>query len=187
MRKLKLQMQMTIDSYVAGKNGEMDWMTWNWDEGLNNFVNQLTEPVDTILLGRVLAEGFIPTWTGLLNDPEQGETAKKFVETPKIVFTKTLSEHDWTNTKLETGDFVNTIKELKAQEGGDIIVYGGASFVSSLIAENLIDDYYLFINPVILGEGKTIFNGVTERLNMKLVELKAFECGIVLNHFQKKA
>lgn len=185
MRKLKLQMQITIDGYIAGQNDEMDWMIWNWDNALNAFVNSITEPVDTILLGRVLAQGFIPTWTKLLNDPDQGEAARKFVETQKIVFTKSLTEHTWENTNLENGDLKTTVNQLKLEKGGDIIAYGGADFVSNLIASDLIDDYYLFINPVILGKGKTIYSRIKERLNLKLVESKAFECGIVLNHFQK--
>ena len=81
---------MTVDGYIAGKNGEMDWMEWNWDDKLKQYVIGLTEPVDCIILGRKLAEGFIPYWTAVASDPDdpQYEAGKKFTETYKVVFTK---------------------------------------------------------------------------------------------------
>jgi len=77
MRKLKLQVQMTIDGFISGPNGEMDWMIFNWSDDLNEYVTQITEPIDTILLGKNLALGFIPHWTAGLNQPEPVEGAKK--------------------------------------------------------------------------------------------------------------
>jgi dihydrofolate reductase len=135
MRKLKLQVQMTIDGYIAGPEGEMDWIEFNWDDALKRYVNEITEPVDCIVLGRKLAEGFIPTWAGVAADPDNPENAagKKFTETHKVVFTKTLDQSKWNNTVLAQGDVVEEITNLKQQDGKDIIAYGGASFVSSLI------------------------------------------------------
>ena len=90
---------MSIDGYVAGPNGEMDWMIFNWDDGLNNYVKKLTEPVDCIVLGRKLAEGFIPYWAGIAANPEdpEHEAGKKFTNTPKVVFTKTLCKSEMEN------------------------------------------------------------------------------------------
>jgi len=193
MRKLKLQVQMTIDGFVGGPNGELDWMTWNWDDKLKNYVGELTDSVDTILLGRKMTDGFISHWTNVTANPdnEEYEAAKKFIDYPKVVFTKTLEKSNWANTKLATGDIVTEVNNLKRQSGKDlptgqagIIVYGGAGFVSSLIKKNLIDEYHLFINPMAIGKGMEIFNKVENKMELKLVSSTAFECGIVVNKYE---
>jgi dihydrofolate reductase len=190
MRKLKLQVQMSIDGCIAGPNNEMDWMVWNWDEKLKEYVNRLHEPVDTILLGRKMTNEFVSYWSNVLNKPEDPEYAfaKKMIETPKIVFTKSLNKSEWPNTEIATGNLKDEITKLKSQEdgGGDIIVYGGASFDSSLIKENLIDEFYLFVNPVAIGNGKTIFKDLKEILKLTLIESIGFDSGIVLLHYEIK-
>jgi len=136
MRKLKLQVQMTVDGYIAGINGEMDWTARDWDNKLKKYVAEITEPVDCIILGRKLAQGFIPHWA---SHPEQ-EGADKFNSTKKVVFTKTLEKSEWDNTVLAKGDLVEEIAKLKKQDGNDIIAYGGATFVSALIKHGLLID-----------------------------------------------
>ena len=182
MRKLKLQMQLSLDGFVAGPNNEMDWMVFNWDDELKNYVTQLTEPVDCIVLGRKLAEGFIPHWTNVAADPENPEVSagRKFTDTCKVVFTKTLDKSAWDNTVLAKGDLVQEINQLKKQNGKDIIAYGGASFASALIKQGLIDEYHLFINPVAIGKGMPIFNGLEKYLKLQLVKATSFSCGIVV-------
>src|SRR5918997_5359674 len=127
MRKLKLQVQISIDGFIAGPHGEMDWMTFDWDDELKQYVTDLTEPVDCILLGRRLAEGFIPHWTAVAANPQNPEftAGKKFTDTPKVVFTRTLDNSGWDNTVLAKGDLVDEITKLKEQDGKDIIAYGG--------------------------------------------------------------
>ncbi|MEO6287603.1 MAG: dihydrofolate reductase family protein [Dyadobacter sp.] len=188
MRKLKLQVQMTIDGYIAGPNGEMDSMVWDWDNELKTYVQELTDPVDCILLGRKLAEGFIPYWANVASNPGDPEhsAGKKFTETHKVVFTKTLENAPWDNTVLAKGNLAEEIAQLKNQEGQDIITYGGATFVSNLIAEGLIDDLHLFINPTAIGEGMTIFKGLSSKQSLTLVQSKSFDCGIVVLHYQLK-
>ncbi|WP_262922974.1 dihydrofolate reductase family protein [Hymenobacter cellulosilyticus] len=107
MRKLKLQVQITVDGFIGGPNGEMDWMTFNWDEALLGYVQALTDPVDCIVLGRKLAEGFIPHWAGVAANPEAPDYAagQKFTATPKVVFSRTLRESPWANTILATGSW----------------------------------------------------------------------------------
>lgn len=188
MRKLKLQVQTTIDGYIGGPNGEMDWVNMNWDEGVIGYVQQLTDSFDTIVMGRKLAEGFIPHWAGVAaddNSPEQA-VGKLFSDAPKVVFSNTLKETDWENVTLAT-DVASTIKELKAQEGKDIIAYGGASFVSSLIKEGLVDEYHLFVNPTAIGTGLSIFNQLDAKQELKLVNAQAFDCGIVVMHYEPKS
>ncbi|HEY0670149.1 MAG TPA: dihydrofolate reductase family protein [Sphingobacteriaceae bacterium] len=189
MRKLKLQVQMSVDGFISGLNGEMDWLAFNWSDDIQNYVDEITKPVDTILLGKNLATGFIPHWAAVAKDsenPEQ-EAGIKYSETPKIVFSKTLTKSEWENTTVENGDFIKRIHELKNQAGNDIIVYGGAQFVSSLIREKLIDELHLFINPAIIGKGMPIFNEVNSMQQLEIMKTIQFECGIVLLKYQLKS
>jgi dihydrofolate reductase len=188
MRKLKLQVQMSVDGYIAGSNGEMDWMVWDWDDKLKRYVNELTEPVDTILLGRKMTDGFISYWSDVMSKPDDPSNAfaKKMIETPKVVFTKTLNKSQWMNTDIATGDLRDEINKLKSQNGRDIIVYGGATFDSSLIKAGLIDEFHLFINPAAIGNGLTIFKDLNEIQKFNLVKSIAFDCGIVLLHYQQR-
>lgn len=180
MRKLKLQVQMTVDGFIAGPNNEMDWMVFDWDDQINEYVKELTEPIGCIVLGRRLAQGFIPHWAGVASNPKAPDYAAglKFSETPKVVFTKTLERSEWENTVLAKGDLVDEIMSLKKQTGGDIIAYGGGTFVSSLIKANLIDEYHLFINPTAIGSGMSIFAGLEKKLVLNLKKATKFPCGI---------
>ena len=181
-------MNMSIDGFVAGPNGELDWMVGDWDDELKNYLNEITEPVDCIILGRKLAEGFIPHWAGVAANPDDPEFiyGKKFTDTSKVVFTKTLDKSEWDNAFLAKGDLADEIIKLKKQEGRDIIAYGGASFVSSLIKQGLIDEYNLLVDPTALGKGMAIFNNLEDKLNLRLVKAKGFDCGIVLHCYEPK-
>src|SRR3954463_13056487 len=117
MRKLKLQMQMSIDGYVARPNGEPDWMTWNPDDKLLEFINSLIDSSDTILLGRKMTDGFVSHWENLVSNNPDNPFAKKMVDTPKIVFTKTLDKSTWNNTTLAKGNLAEEIANLKKQNG----------------------------------------------------------------------
>ncbi|MBX7169817.1 MAG: dihydrofolate reductase family protein [Pyrinomonadaceae bacterium] len=185
MGKLKLQMQVSVDNFIAGPNGEMDWLVWDWDDNLKNYVAALNEPIDHIILGRKMAKGFIDAWAERVNDPEMAEFAHKMNDTPKTVFSKTLESINGKNTSVANGDLVDEIAKLK-NENQEIIAYGGGNFVSSLIKNNLIDDYHLFVNPVAVGKGMTIFGSLDEKLNLNLIKATAFECGIVALHYQTK-
>jgi dihydrofolate reductase len=187
-RKLRLQVQMSLDGCIAGPNGEMDWMVGLLDDEIKKYAYRLTEPVDTILLGRKMTDVFISYWSNVVNKPDDPwyEFAKKMIETPKVVFTKTLNKSRWINTDIARGDLIEEVSKIKNQNGRDIIVYGGASFDSSLIKEKLIDEFYLFINPVAIGNGMTIFKDLNEIQKYTLIESKPFECGIVLLRYEAK-
>ena len=184
MRKLKLQMQASVDGYVTGPDNEMDWMVWNWDDELNAYVGDLTRSFDTILLGRKLAEGFVPVWTARLQKNPDDEGSRKMVHTPKIVFSRTLDASTWPHTTLAgKGDLKQVVTDLKAQPGADIIAYGGVDFAASLIEAGLIDEFFLFINPVSLGKGRSLFKD-SGRINFRLTEARSFPCGVAVLRYE---
>jgi dihydrofolate reductase len=180
---------MSIDRYIAGSNGEMDWMVWNGDDKLKNYVFELTELVDTIILGRKMTDGFVSYWSDIMmtkpDDPLY-ELAKKLMEIPKVVFTKTLKKSQWVNTTLATGDLTDEIMKLKSESGKDIVVYGGATFDSSLIKAGLIDEFHLFVNPVAIGSGMAIFKDIGENQKFTLIKFTPFDCGIIELQYEPK-
>ena len=184
MRKLKLQVEMSIDGCITGPNNEMDWLIS--DDNVMQYIHDIAESVDTIIMGRKMVDEFIPYWTEVANKPNDSWNAfaKKMIEIPKIVFTKTLTKSNWINTEIAKGDLKDEITKLKSQEGKDLLVYGGASFDSCLIKEKLIDEFYLLVNPLIMGNGKTIFKDLKEIQKLILIESKVFDCGLVLLHYE---
>jgi dihydrofolate reductase len=194
MRKLKLQVQISVDGYVGGPNGELDWRTWNWDDKLKAFAYPLRDVCDTILLGRKMAEVFIPHFEDTVNNlqpknadkalDEKFAYANRMVSMPKIVFSKTMKTFDGKNVSVENGDFVTAIKNLKSREGKDIIVYGGAGFVSSLIKEGIIDEFNFFVNPVMINKGLRIFDLLEHRQKLSLISATPYECGISVLAFK---
>jgi dihydrofolate reductase len=188
LRKLRLQVQMSVDGCIAGPNGEMDWMVGLLDDEQIKYVSKITESVDTILLGRKMTDVFISFWLDVMNKPDDpwNAFAKRMIEIPKVVFTKTLNKSEWINTDIATGDLIEEVSKIKSQSGRDIVVYGGASFDSSLIKEKLIDEFYLFINPVAIGNGMTIFKDMNEIQKYSLIESKVFKSGKVLLRYEPK-
>jgi dihydrofolate reductase len=186
MRKVKLQMQMTINGYVGGPNGENDWMTWNPDDEFIEFLNSLLDASDTLLLGRKTAEGIIKFWEDTADKNPTHPFAKKIAALPKVVFTKTLDESIWNNTTLAKGNLAEEIAGLKKQNGKDILVFGGAGFVSSLIKEELIDEYHLIINPTAMGNGMTIFNSLDRMQKFTPIQSKLHQGGKTVLSFKPK-
>lgn len=187
MRKLILQMHMTMDGFVVGPNGELDWMQAEMNPEQLQLLQDLTESMDTIILGRKMTEGFTTYWESVVNNqPDSPEYpyAKKFVDSPKIAFSKTTNSLPGKNLTVENGDLIEAVNNLKKQAGKNIIVYGGANFVSELIKHNLIDELYLFVNPVTIGSGLRIFLGTK---SFQLVNSTACINGIVINQFRPAA
>jgi dihydrofolate reductase len=182
MRKLKLQVQMTLDGFVAGPNGELDWI-WIGKryEAILQRVIELADTCDTILLGRKMTRGFIDHWENVLdNQPTSVEQplAQQMVGMRKIVFSRSETNIRGRNAEMQNGDLATVVHALKKQQGKDIMVYGGATFVSSLISQNLVDEYYIFRRPVAIGSGLSIFE------RQKLFELESsitYENGTLLN------
>ncbi len=178
MRKLKLQMQLSLDGYACGPNGELDWMIWDWNDDLTKCLQAITDPVDTILLGRKTAADFIPHWTRVAADPQDREYAFGVImnDTRKIIFSKTLTTIEGKNAHIMSDMNRETINALKAEKGGDIIVYGGVETVANLLRLRLIDELNLFINPVIIGKGRSVFQEL-EQQKLKLINTQRFANG----------
>lgn len=185
MRRLVLQTQMTLDGYMAGPGGEQDWMLMDWTPDVGAYVESIMEGADTILLGRVLAEGFIPFWAA---NPEM-DGAEFFNATPRRVVSNTLGEAPWDNAEILSGDFEESIRELKAGEGGTIIAYGGAQLVSGLVRAGMVDDLHVFVNPVAIGQGLPLFGagGAEPYLRFDTATVTPFECGITALHLRPAA
>jgi len=190
MRKLKLQMQITLDGFVAGPNGENDWVLIPGTpdpEALKQMIGfgaDLAANCDTLLLGRKLAaSGFCTHWENVA-DNQPGNPwhplAQLITDHRKIAFGRSEETLPGRNLEVENGDLATTVQTLKKQPGKDILVYGGAGFVSSLVSLNLIDEYYLIINPVAIGVGLSIFK---ERKILKLESSVAYKSGKVLNKY----
>jgi dihydrofolate reductase len=190
MRKLKLQIQMTIDGFVGGPNGENDWVFLSGTpdpEALKQMIGfgvDLAAGCDTLLLGRKLAAStFCAYWENVAdNQPENpwNPLARLIADHRKIAFSKTETTLPGRNLEVENGDLATAVQALKNQPGKDILVYGGAGFVSSLIELDLIDEYYLIVNPVAICAGLSIFK---ERKILKLESSMAFKSGKVLNKY----
>jgi dihydrofolate reductase len=182
MKKMKLQMQISVDGFVStGPNDEQAWVTWAWDE-IKEYVMDLLDSSDTIVLGRKLAVDYIPYWQDVLTKPEDPfyGVAQRIVGAKKVIFTKTLEKSEWDNTELAKGNLADEIVKLKNQSGKDIMVYGGSSFVAALIREGLIDEFHLFVNPIALGAGVPIFNELGKWQELKLKKSITYNSGIVL-------
>lgn len=176
---------------MCGPAGELDWMTWNWDERLNNYVTEITENVDHILLGRNLAEGFIPHWQKAAEEISADPGTIKMAALNKTVFSRTLVPDDivvttWKNTQIENGDLAKSITKLKNKPGGDLIAYGGTTFITNLVENGLIDEYHFFYNPIGIGKGRSFFKDLQAPLKLTLKESHSFPCGIVVNTYKNE-
>ncbi len=190
MRKLKLQMQITIDGFVAGPNGELDWAFIagkDDSEALQQVIGfgvELATGCDTFLMGRQLAAStFCAYWENVadnLPDNPWHSLAQLIANYRKIVFSHSETTFSGRNIEVENGDLATAVQALKKQPGKDILVYGGANFVSSLISLDLIDEYYLIVSPVAIGSGLPIFK---DRKVLELESSIAFKHGKILNKY----
>jgi len=176
---------MTIDGFVAGPNGELDWM-WlpgERDEKIFTDVIDLADSCDIILLGRKMTREFVDYWENVVdNQPDSPEQAlaQRMVNMRKIAFSRTQTAISGRNLEVENGDLVEAITALKKQAGKDIMVYGGAGFLSSLIEHDLIDEYYIFRNPVAIGSGLSIFKA---QKSLKLESTTTYKDGKMLHKY----
>jgi len=182
MRNIFMFMMVTLDGFFEGPNHEIDWH--NVDEEFNEFaINQLHE-LDTLLFGRATYEGmasFWPTPFAKENDPIVADLMNT---TTKIVFSTTLAQAEWENSRLVKDHVAEEISQLKQQPGKDIAIFGSSDLAVSLMRMGLLDELRIMVNPVVLGSGKMLFAGMNEKANLKLLGTKVFRSGNVLLRYQ---
>lgn len=193
MRKLILQMQTSVDGYVGRAGDGPNWQVWDWgpkcpwDDQLKARFNALFRDIDTILLSRrILEGGYLDHWSQFAHDYSDNPDfafAQRIVEARKIVFSKTLKDSKWPGVELARRPLADEIKALKAESGSDMIAFGGAGFASSLVANDLVDEYQFYVNPVTLREGLSIFKERGIDSELKLREGEAYASGIVVTRY----
>jgi dihydrofolate reductase len=177
MRKVIVFNLVTLDGYFAGSNGDISWH--NVDDEFQELAIQASNSGNTLLFGRLTYElmaSYWPTPEAIKNDPIVASGMNK---AEKIVFSRTLSRVDWNNTRLVKNDMIAEVRKLKGQPGKDMTVLGSGSIVSQLAQEGLIDEYNILLNPVVLGKGKTMFEGLKEKLHLTLISIRTFRNGNV--------
>jgi dihydrofolate reductase len=184
MRKLIYSMTVSLDGFIAGRDGEIDWSAP--DQELFRFHTQRVREIDTQLCGRRLYE-VMTYWETAGENPSlpdhELEFARIWKDTPKLVFSKTLEKVEG-NARLVRDSVADEVVKLKEQPGNDLEV-GGAALASSLIELNLIDDYRLFVSPVVLGGGTSCFPALDERIELELVETRSFGSRVVYVRYRR--
>lgn len=188
MRKLVVTMWMTLDGFISGPNGEMDWVAQHFDEAMGTYEDAVVSAADTLVLGRVTYESFAGSWPKVPDNPSASEGekayARKLNAMRKIVFSRTLENAEWHNSTLVKELSAEEIEHLKQQPGKDILIYGSASLVQALTNLGLIDEYQLLVYPIVLGGGKPLFNNITARVNLNLVKTEVSGSGVVRLYYQ---
>ena len=174
---------MSLDGFVAGPNGEMDWI--KVDEEIFDYVGKRISEGDTALYGRVTYQMMENYWPAAGDKPTATrhdiEHSKWYNKVHKVVLSKTMKDADLANTTIISDNFSDRINELKQSRNdgtGDILLFGSPTATHSLIQLNLIDGYWLFVNPIILGQGIPLFAGIKEKIELKLLDTRSFACGV---------
>ena len=180
-------MHTSLDGFVAGLNGEMNWI--KFDAELFDFVGTMTDKADTALYGRVTYEMMQSYWPTATEQPNASkhdiEHSAWYSKVSKVVLSKTMDQAGLDNTTIVSDQLAENINNLKNQEGKDILIFGSPRASHSLLALGVIDEFWLFVNPVLLGEGMPLFKNVAETTQLKLVESKTFSCGVIALHYEK--
>lgn len=180
MRKIIICEHTSLDGFAAGPAGEMEWI--KFDDELFDFVGKLTDQADAALYGRItwqMMDGYWPT----AGDPPNAskhdkEHAAWYNKVDKIVLSKSMMNEKKDKTTFIADNIPFKINELKNKPGKNIMIFGSPGAAHTLMQHNLIDEYWLFVNPIILGEGISFFANVKNKINLKQVETKLFPCGV---------
>jgi dihydrofolate reductase len=188
MRNLIFFMHTSLDGFVGGPKGEMNWITL--DEAMFDFVGTMTDKADTALYGRVTYEMMQAYWPTAGEKPNASKHDKEhsawYNKVSKIVLSKTLSEKGLNNTTVISDNLADNINKIKNQAGKNILIFGSPRASHSLLNQGLIDEFWLFVNPILLGKGMPLFKDVTEITKLKLIESKTFACGVIALHYETK-
>lgn len=177
MGKLLASTFVTLDDRMVGPNEEMDWVTDDFDDEMGEDIDDVHD-VATFAFGRTTYEilaGYWPT----ASEEEEGVMVERLNARPKVVFSETLEEADWNNTRIASGDLGAEVENLKRQEGNALII-GSASVVQTCTNLGLLDEYWLWIHPVVLGDGKRLFENIDRRVDVELLGTKSYDSGVTL-------
>lgn len=190
MKRLILQMQMSVDGFVAAADPELDWTLWDWgpecpwDEALKRRFNETLAPVDTVLLSGPMATGYINHWTQMskqrAGDPDYAFT-DRIVAAEKRIVSQSLKAIRQPRTSIGRGSLVDEVTALKRQPGGDIICFGGVSFAAGLLDANVVDELQLYVNPYAVQAGDSIFR---HSRPLECMDATAYPCGIVVQRYR---
>ncbi len=189
MRKVILHMMLTVDGYVSGPNGELDWIFEVNDDERNKFVYDLYSSMDGAIVGRVTYQDMEKHWPSAEKDTSSNEKDRAFAgimnKLTKYVFSKTLEKVEWSNSILLKGDITEEVTKLKQQPGNNIVLCGGVGIAQTFIKLGLIDEYQLIMHPHKLGNGRYLFESQEERLKLKLLDTIKFPSGIAALRYGK--
>jgi dihydrofolate reductase len=188
MRKLIISMNLSLDGYLSGPQGELDWHFEFWNEAMGYRLLEQLKEADTILLGKNTYEAMSAYWPIRpceTDFPRQDlAIADRMNQYRKIVFTRSKATPSWNNSMFTHGEPGEEILQLKKKAGKNIILYGSGRLATAIIQLRLADEYLLWIHPVILGNGRMLFNNINERVQLKLVRSVPFETGVVAFSFE---
>ncbi len=182
MRKVIFFMLISVDGYFEGPNHAIDWH--NVDEEFQAFAIAQLDTAGLLLFGRVTYEMMAEFWPSPIAAKDDPVTAAAMNRLPKIVISKTLKRADWQNTRLVKENIVEEVQRLKAEPGRDIFVFGSSDLSITLVQHGLIDEFRLLVNPLVLGDGTTLFHGLRKRLHLQLLKTQTFKNGNVLLVYQ---
>lgn len=187
MRKLIFFMHTSLDGFVAGLNGEMNWI--KVDEEMFDFVATMTDKADAALYGRITYDMMQSYWPTAGDEPDASRHDKEhsawYNKVSKIVLSKTMSEKGLDKTTVISDHLADNISKIKKQDGKNILIFGSPAASQSLLNLGLIDEFWLFVNPILLGRGKPLFKDIQETIQLKLAETKTFASGVIALHYAK--
>ena len=182
MRKIIVFENVTLDGFMAGPDGELDWAVR--DDEVTQNSKEGNDSTDMFLFGRVTYDMMASFWPTPIGKSTNPVFADALNNTPKIVFSTTLEKADWQNTEVMKELTKEEILKLKQLSGKNMMIFGSGTLVEQLTKLGLIDEYQLMLNPIVLGKGKPLFKDTTDRMNLTLVRAKTFKSGIVLLQYQ---
>lgn len=186
MKKVVAFMHLSLDGYVAGPNGEMDWITVN--EEIFDYAGMRTSQSDLAMYGRITYELMESYWPTAADQPKATrhdiEHSQWYKKVQKVVVSKTMKDTNRPNTTIISDNLSARVQTLKQGDGKDIVLFGSPSIVRALTAENLIDRYWLFINPILLGKGIQLFGPFNNAISLRLLTSKVFPSGVICLEYE---
>lgn len=178
-------MHLSLDGFCATKDGGLDWIPYNSE--LQKYAEKIVNSVGSPMYGRNTFE-LMKYWRTVLNDPSASkhdlEHAQWIENIEKIVFSTTLTNEDWSNTKIISTNILEEVTKLKEQDGKDLVIFGSPTLATSLMELGLIDEFQFTISPVILGEGKTFLRNVSQKATLELINTETLDSGVITAHYR---